>query len=91
MSAQIPGNVSSTASISVNSNVSGSLESIGDTDWYRVQFQNGYAYQIWVEDFTSGLGTLVDPYVAVLSSTGAPLAAGNDVSLANWDASPAIL
>ena len=86
MSAQIPGNVSSTASISVNSNVSGSLESIGDTDWYRVQFQNGYAYQIWVEGFTSGLGTLVDPYVAVFSSTGAPLAAGNDISLANRDA-----
>ena len=86
MSAQIPGNVSSTASISVNSTLSGSLDSNGDTDWYRIQFQSGYAYQIWVEGFYSGLGTLVDPYVAVFSSTGAPLDAGNDISLTNWDA-----
>ena len=86
MSAQIPGNVSSTASISVNSTLSGSLDSNGDTDWYRIQFQSGYAYQIWVEGFYSGLGTLVDPSVAVFSSTGVPLAAGNDISLTNRDA-----
>jgi len=86
VSAQIPGNVSSTASISVNSTLSGSLDSNADTDWYRIQFQSGYAYQIWVEGFYSGLATLVDPYVAVFSSTGSQLAAGNDVSLTNWDA-----
>jgi hypothetical protein len=86
MSNLIPGNNSTTYTVNINSSVNGQLDSNGDTDWYRVQFQSGYAYQIWVEGLYSGLGTLADPYVAVYSSAGVPLPDENEFSLANCDA-----
>ncbi|NBP40638.1 MAG: hypothetical protein EBV34_19840, partial [Betaproteobacteria bacterium] len=88
MSTPIAGNSASTATIAINSSLQGSLDFNGDTDWYRVELVAGYGYQIWLEGYSSGLGTLVDPCVAVFNSAGTtpPLAFGNDIALLNWDA-----
>jgi subtilisin-like proprotein convertase family protein/subtilisin family serine protease len=65
--------------------VSGRLDFISDTDWYRIQLQAGYAFQIYLEGSASGLGTLWDPYVAVQNLAGNVLAWSDDIALSNLD------
>jgi hypothetical protein len=86
MSTEIPGNISSTASISVGQSLSGHLDFNGDTDWYKVQLQAGFAYQIWLEGWASSMGSLLDPRVSVRSGTGTVLTYGDDIDLFNFDA-----
>ena len=42
----IPGNTSTTESITVGSSISGTVDFHGDTDWYRVSLQAGVTYRI---------------------------------------------
>jgi hypothetical protein len=86
MSDLIPGNTSSNTPIAIGSSVSGRLDFNGDTDWYRVQLQAGFGYQIWLEAASSGNGTLLDPYLAIYNSAGIFQHANNDSSLFTRDA-----
>ena len=86
MSDLIPGNISTNTTIAVGSSVSGRIDFNGDTDWYRVQLQVGFAYQIWLESASSGNGALLDPYLAIYNSAGTFQHANNDYSLITRDA-----
>jgi len=86
MTTAIPGNISTTATITVNSVVSGSLDFTGDVDWWRASLITGYGYQIWLQGAPSGVGTLPDPYLGLYGSSGALLASNNDASIINRDA-----
>ena len=85
MSSSIAGNVTTTANLTIGTTASGSLDFLGDTDWWRVSLTSGFAYQIWVEGSSSGQGTLADPYLAIYNSSGAFQHANNDYSLSTQD------
>ena len=75
----IPGNKTSTAILVVGTSTSSSIDTTGDTDWWRVQLFAGYRYQVWLEGYGSGNGTLNDPYLAAYNSDGVLLASSDDI------------
>jgi subtilisin-like proprotein convertase family protein len=85
MSSAIAGNTSTTANLSVGSTVNGSLDFWGDTDWWRVSLTGGFAYQVWLEGASTGMGTLVDPYLAVYNIAGVLQHANDDYSFLTRD------
>jgi subtilisin family serine protease len=79
MSDLVLGNKTSTATLVVGTSTSSSIDTSGDTDWWRVQLFTGYRYQVWLEGYGSGNGTLNDPYLAVYNSDGVLLASSDDI------------
>ena len=73
--ADIPGNSTTTATISVGGTVSGTLETLGDHDWFRIQLTAGQSITITLNGVT-----LVDPYLRILSSSGVSLQENDDIS-----------
>ncbi|MEY4592221.1 MAG: hypothetical protein RIR18_1116 [Pseudomonadota bacterium] len=86
MADSITGNTSSTTTLSVGSSASSIIDFNGDTDWFKVALKYGYQYQVWVEGWSNGNGTLVDPYLAVYNSVGVFQLGADDISLYNKDA-----
>jgi len=74
----IPGNSSSTAVLAVDSFASSSIDHLGDTDWWQVNLVAGQNYVFDLAGWYSGLGTLFDPYLWVLSSSGSVLGFDDD-------------
>ncbi|MBW0006448.1 MAG: M10 family metallopeptidase C-terminal domain-containing protein, partial [Sphingomonas sp.] len=74
--ADIPGNTSTTASISVGGTVSGTLEVAGDHDWFSVTLVAGQTYTITLSG--SGSGGVPDTYLNIYDSTGTNILASND-------------
>lgn len=67
----IAGKTSTTAILnSIYGSQSGSVDFIGDSDWFRVFLQAGYGYQVWVEGSYFGNGTLYNPYLGIYSGNG---------------------
>ena len=64
MTDTIPGDSSTTASLSAGSSIIGNIDFSGDDDWFRIALVGGNEY---VFDLTSGLngggGTLADPFL----------------------------
>jgi len=82
----IAGNSSTIYSLAaINSSASSSIDYFGDTDWWRVSLTGGFGYQVWVEGWSSGGGTLADPYLAVYNSAGVLQLYNDDISLFNYD------
>ena len=77
----IRGDKSTTQNIQVGSSVSSSIDTQGDTDWWKVQLFKGYRYQVWLEGYDSGNGTLIDPYLAIYNSDGVLLSSSDDIVL----------
>ena len=73
--ADIPGNSTTTATITVGGTVSGTLETVGDHDWFKIQLTAGQSVTI-----TLNGTTLADPYLRILSSSGAILRENDDIS-----------
>ena len=61
----IPGNSSTTSSVSVGGTVSGTLETIGDHDWFRITLTAGQSITVFVDGTT-----LEDPYLYIRNSAG---------------------
>lgn len=83
MSSAIVGNINTTANLAVGASAAGSLDFNGDTDWWRTSLAAGFGYQIWLWGSSSGLGTLIDPYLALFGSSGSSVAFNDDVSAIN--------
>ena len=73
--ADIPGNATTTASISVGGSVTGTLETFGDHDWFRIQLTAGQSITI-----TLNGTTLQDPFLRILNSSGGILQENDDIS-----------
>ncbi|HEU0284855.1 MAG TPA: FG-GAP-like repeat-containing protein [Sphingomicrobium sp.] len=73
--ADIPGNSTTTATITVGGTVSGTLETLGDHDWFRIQLTAGQSITITLNGVT-----LVDPYLGILNSSGVSLQENDDIS-----------
>ena len=73
--ADIPGDASTTSSLTVGGTVNGSLESVADHDWFRITLTAGQAVVITVNGVT-----LTDPYLYIRDSSGALLFSNDDIN-----------
>jgi hypothetical protein len=70
----VPGGVASTATVSVGGFVQGEINTVGDSDWYRIDLVAGQTYT-----FSTILsGTLVDSVLRLRDSSGNLLAENDD-------------
>ncbi len=67
-------NASTTCTVSVGSSVTGDIERGGDLDWFRLSVASGVTYTILLEGSGTGMGTLGDPELDILTSAGATIA-----------------
>ena len=72
----IPGDTSTTATVAVNGSATGTLEVLGDQDWFKVDLVAGQRYTFALDG--SGANPLLDPLVRLLDQTGAELAMNDD-------------
>lgn len=78
--ADVPGNSSTTVNLAVGSTTSGSLEILGDHDWYRISLAAGQSITVTLNGIT-----LTDPYLYIRNSSGGLLYSNDDISSANRD------
>lgn len=71
--ADIPGNSSTTVSVTVGSTTNGTLETIGDRDWYKITLSAGQSITVTLNGVT-----LEDPYLIVRNSSGSVLYYNDD-------------
>ena len=71
----IPGNSSTTASITVGGSVSNTLELLGDHDWFRISLTAGQSITVFVDGIT-----LEDPYLYIRNSAGVVIAENDDIN-----------
>jgi len=75
----IPGNGSTGYSLASSYDYfSSAIDYNGDTDWYSVTLTAGVAYQIWIEGFDNGGGSLGDPYLGIFNAWGSFLTYNDD-------------
>lgn len=72
----VPGNSSTPATIAFGGTVTGTLETIGDQDWYRVELQAGQV--ITISMTSAGTNPLEDPLVVLRNASGVALASDDD-------------
>ncbi|MBI4798648.1 MAG: S8 family serine peptidase [Desulfarculus sp.] len=56
--------------INVGGSATGSIETAGDRDWFRVDLTAGYTYRFNLEGSATSQGTLADPYLYFYNSAG---------------------
>ena len=71
----IPASTTTTASITVGGTVTGTLETFGDHDWFRIQLSAGQQITITLNGIT-----LQDPFLRILNSSGGILQENDDIS-----------
>ncbi len=67
--------------VAVNGSSTGTLETVGDRDWFAVQLVAGTTYTINLTGAQGGGGTLLDPYLRLHDSSGAEVAQNDDINL----------
>ena len=70
----IPGNLTTTATLTVGGTASDTLETPGDHDWYRITLTAGQAVTVMVS-----LGTLEDSYLNIRDASGNILYSNDDI------------
>ncbi|UTG92986.1 Calx-beta domain-containing protein [Geobacter sulfurreducens] len=73
---EVPGSTASTFTVSAAGTVSGTVESAGDRDWYKVNLVAGHQYQI--DLIGNGSYTAGDVFLSLRNSTGIQLASNDD-------------
>ena len=71
----IPGDATTTRSITVGGSITDTLEVVGDHDWVRIQLNAGQSISV----FLDGL-TLVDPYLRIRDNSGNVIYENDDIS-----------
>lgn len=67
------GSTSTTGAIAAGGSVTGNIETVGDNDWFRISLTAGNSYR-----FDLIGGTLWDPYLTLLNSSGTSLLTNDD-------------
>ena len=78
--ADIPASTSTTAGIAVGGTVTGSLEVVGDHDWFKMTLSAGQSVTITVNGTT-----LEDPYLRIRNSSGTVIHENDDISSGSGD------
>ena len=72
----IPGDASTTARISVGESIVGELETVGDTDWFRIDLIAGDTINISL--YGSGSSPVSDTFLRIYDSNGSLIASNDD-------------
>src|SRR5437764_489730 len=78
-----PDSTATTWVVGVGGSITGTIESTGDHDWFRVTLTAGQLYQFDLEASATGQGTLPNPFLELLSSTGSSIAFDFDSGTGN--------
>ena len=73
MSDDYSNTTSTTGTISVGGSATGNIETVDDTDWFRITLTAGRTYQFDLKGSASGHGTLADPFLRLRDSSGNPI------------------
>lgn len=79
----IPGDLSTTAGLTLGTSIYGRIEVGNDDDWYRVELQAGIQYEFRLHGV--GADEVHNPFVRIRDATGAALASNNNAGAATWD------
>ena len=71
----IPGNRTTSATVDVGSTVNGSIETIGDHDWFKIELTAGEAVSVSLKGIS-----LEDPFLTIRDANGAVLFSNDDIS-----------
>lgn len=74
--ADIPGDTSTSTTITIGGSLTSELEVVGDTDWIRIELNAGD--EITISLYGSGPDALLDPYVRLFDANGAFVAENDD-------------
>ena len=72
----VPGDNSTTSTLTVGGSTTGTLEVMGDHDWYRITLTAGQTITIAMNG--TGAGALEDPYLQILNASGTVLGTNDD-------------
>src|SRR3954471_7410463 len=72
-----------TGVVNVGGSITGNIESTQDEDWFRVTLTAGRSYQFDLEASATGQGTLPDPFLQLMNSTGSHIAYDFDSGTGN--------
>jgi Ca2+-binding RTX toxin-like protein len=72
----VPGNASTTFSLSIGSAIAGSINTLGDSDWFRVSLTAGQTYSFALNG--AGGTPLSDPTLTLYNAAGAQVAYNDD-------------
>lgn len=72
----VPGNTSTTATISVGESITDKLEVVGDTDWFKIGLTAGQTITISLSG--TGSDPVPDTYLAVYNASGFQIASNDD-------------
>jgi serralysin len=76
----VPGDLTTTISLTVGTPISGVLEVSGDHDWYAVNLVAGTRYQITLNGVAvDGYGALEDPYLYLRNAIGGLIVENDDI------------
>lgn len=77
-SPDLPGDTSTTGTLSAAGSVTGEIESSGDTDWYQVSLSAGITYTFSQQGSPTSAGTLSDPLLRLYDSWGILVSVNDD-------------
>lgn len=72
----VPGDISTTASISIGQRITGELEVVGDTDWFRIELTEGQIISIALDG--TGANPVADTFLRIYDGSGNLLALNDD-------------
>src|SRR5438045_3283419 len=67
-----------TGSVSVGGSSTGSIETAGDTDWFKITLTAGHTYQFDLQGSATGQGTLADPFLRLRDGAGNSITFNDD-------------
>ena len=78
-----PADNTTSGRVEVGASATGNIASTSDKDWFRVDLEAGKVYQIDLEGWPTGRGSLLDPYLRLLDGSGNLIENNDDIGTAN--------
>ena len=72
------GSTATLGTVAVGGSRTGNIETVGDTDWFRISLVAGHTYTFNLSGAATGQGTLPDPFLRLRDSVGTSLAFNDD-------------
>jgi hypothetical protein len=73
-----PGNTSTGGVLGIGGSLAGTIETPGDSDWFRITLVAGHSYTFNLKGVDSGQGTLPDPFLRLLDAAGVQIITDDD-------------
>ena len=70
--------MTTTGTLSVGGSTTGSVETVGDRDWFRVSLTSGQWYEFDLQGSPTGHGTLADTFLDLRNSAGTVITSDDD-------------